>query len=144
MIQDLYLKRFRGPYTKSIIIKSIIRGNIQELKYWVHSPIFSPKKNVSCNNEGKIIFNKKINFEGLNPISIKNAYIIHYRFKSTEEFINKYKRGYKNWFGNKINNFLKRTINDFFKVNKITIKKLNYIEKELNLNLFEYRKKINK
>ena len=85
-----------------------------------------------------------MNYEGLNPINIKKAYIIHYRFKTTEEFINKYKRGYKNWFGNKINNFLKRTINDFFRVNKITIKKINYIEKELNINLSEYRKKIKK
>jgi len=135
-------KRFRGPYTKSIIIKSIIRGNIQDLKYWVHSPIYSPKKNISCNNEGKIILKKYLNFEGVNPINIKNAYIIHYRFKSTEEFVNKYKRGYKNWFGKNINNFLKRTINDFFSVNKITIKKLDYIEKELNLNLSEYRKKL--
>lgn len=29
-------KRFRGPYMKSCFIKSIIRGNIQNLKYWVH------------------------------------------------------------------------------------------------------------
>jgi hypothetical protein len=36
-------KRFIGPYTKSKIIKSIIRGNIKDLKYWVHSPIFSKK-----------------------------------------------------------------------------------------------------
>lgn len=137
-------KRFRGPYIKSQFIKSIIRGNIQDLKYSVHSPYFSPKKNITCNNEGKIIFYKKMNFESLNPISIKNAYIIHYRFKTAEEFVNKYKRGYKNWFGNKINNFLKTTINDFFSINKITAKKINYIEKELNLNLFKYRKKINK
>ena len=80
-------KRFKGPYMKSRFIKSMIRGNIKNLKYWVHSPIFSPKKNITCNNEGKIIFYKNINFESLEPINFRNAYIIHYRFKTTEEFI---------------------------------------------------------
>ena len=31
-------KRFKGTYMKSRFIKSMIRGNIQNLKYWVHSP----------------------------------------------------------------------------------------------------------
>ena len=137
-------QRFKGPYKKSKIIKSIIRGNIQDLKYWVHSPFFSPKKNITCNNEGKIIFYKKMNFFSSNQISIKKAYIIHYRYKSTEEFINKYKRGVRNWFGKKISNCLKRLINNFFIVNKITFEKINYMEKELNLNLSEYRNKIKK
>ena len=119
--------RFKGPYKKSQNIKSIIRGNIKDLKYGVHSPIFSPK-----------------NFVASNQISTKNAYIIHYRFKSIEEFINKYKRGYKNWFRNTINKFLKRLITDFFIVNKITNEKIYFMEKKLNLNLSEYRNKINK
>jgi len=119
--------RFRGPYMKSKYIKSIIRGNIQDLKYSIHSPLFSPKKNITCNNEGKIIFYKNINFGDLKPIIIKKAYIIHYRFKSTEEFINKYKRGYNNWFGkeNKNNHVIKELFNEYFTVNKITIKKIN-------------------
>jgi hypothetical protein len=48
-------ERFKGPYKKDIFIKSIIKGNIPNLKYQVHSPYFSPIKNISCNNEGKII-----------------------------------------------------------------------------------------
>ena len=44
-----------------------------------------------------------MNSEKLESISNKRAYIIHYKFKSTEEFVNKYKRGYKNWFRNKAN-----------------------------------------
>lgn len=137
-------ERFKGPYKISKNIKSIIRGNIKDLKYWVHSPFFSPKQNITCNNEGKIMLYKKLNYISSNQISIKNAYIIHYRFKSTEEFINKYKRGYKNWFGNKTNKFLKGLINNFFIVNKITIEKINFMEKELNLNLSEYRNKLKK
>ena len=37
-------ERFKGPYIKSIFIKSIIRGNITRLKYSVHSPYISPEK----------------------------------------------------------------------------------------------------
>lgn len=137
-------KRFGEPYMKSIIIKSIIRGNIKNLNYSIHAPFFSPKKNTSCNNEGRIVFSNLMNSEKLEPINIKRAYIIHYKFKSTEEFVNKYKRGYKDWFGNKTNIAFNDLINDFFSINKITIDKINYIEKELNLNLSEYRNKLNK
>ena len=140
--QRSLFERFKGPYKKSKVIKSIIRGNIKDLKYWVHSPVFSPKKNITCNNEGKIMSFKHFEFVSSNQISTKNAYIIHYKFKSTEEFINKYKRGYRNWLGNKINKVLQRLINDFFIVNKITIEKINFIEKELNLNLTKYRNKL--
>ena len=90
------------------------------------------------------MFFKHFEFTSSNQISTKNAYIIHYRFKSTEEFINKYKRGYKKWFGDKTNKFLKSLITNFFIVNKITIEKINFMEKELNLNLSEYRNKLNK
>ena len=121
--------RFKGPYIKSIFIKSIIRGNISELKYWVHSPYISPKRNITCNNEGKQIIYRNINFESLTPISIKKAYIIHYRFKSTEEFINKYKRGYKNWFKNETKILLSK-MKEYFTETELTLEKLNYIEKE--------------
>ena len=49
-------ERFKPPYKKSRYVKSIIRGNISDLKYWVHSPFISPKRNVTCNNEGNIIY----------------------------------------------------------------------------------------
>ena len=38
-------ERFKGPYIKDVFIKTIIRGNISDLKYWVHSPYISPKRN---------------------------------------------------------------------------------------------------
>ena len=43
-------ERFKGPFKKTIFIKSIIRGNISGLKYWVHSPLISLERNTSCNN----------------------------------------------------------------------------------------------
>ena len=123
-------------------MNSIIRGNIPNLKYKVHSPYYSPIRNVTCTNEGKIINYSNINFEYINEINTKKSYLIHFRFKSTEEFITKCKRGYSNWYGNRTNITLKNRLSSYFEENKITKDKINYIEKELKLNLSFYRKKI--
>ncbi len=136
-------ERFPKPYLKSIFIKSIIRGNITNLKYWVHSPFISPDRNVTCDNEGKKIQYKYMNFESIDEINIKKAYLIHFRFKSTEEFINKYKRGYKNWFKNETKILLSK-MKEYFTETELTLEKLNYIEKELKLDLSEYKKKLAK
>ena len=132
-------ERFKGPYIKSEFVKSIVRGNINELRYSVHSPSFSPKRNVTCNNEGKQLNNSIIEIESVIPISVKNAYIIHFRYKSTEEFILKYKRGYSNWFGDRINSFLYGNVKEYFQLNRITLEKIKYIENELNINLSEFK-----
>ena len=132
-------ERFKPPYLKEKFVKTIIRGNISDLKYWVHSPHYSPLRNVSCINTGKQIFKNTINIESVEPINIEKAFLIHFRYKSTEEFINKYKRGYNNWYGNRINYVLKSHIEDYFEQNKITLEKINYIEKELNISLLYYR-----
>lgn len=134
-------ERFSGPYKKSNFVKSIIRGNISELKFMVHSPIESPIKNTTCNNKGMKIFYKIMNFEYM-PINIKEAYIIHFKYKSTEEYINKYKRGYHLWKGEKLLEVLKSKIIEYLKDNKITMEKLDYFERELNLNLTEYKQNL--
>lgn len=82
-------ERFKGPYRPSKAIKTIIKGNIENLKYWVHSPSFSPQRNITCNNKGKIIKYKNLNFETINEINIENAYIVHFYYKSIDEYINK-------------------------------------------------------
>ena len=128
-------ERFKPPYFKSVFIKSIIRGNISDLKYWVHSPYFSPKRNVTCNNIGKRIYYKNLNFETFRPINIKKAYIIHFMFKSTEEFINKLKRGYRHWYGNITKNELIEKLKFYFIYNKATFEKIKFIDEELDLNL---------
>ena len=132
--------RFKPPYIKSDIIKSIIRGNIKDLVYWVHSPNYSPKRNITCDNEGKKIYYKNINFQAKHPININKAYIIHFRYKSTEELVKKIKRGYSNWFKNSTKEFLIQTIKSYLRINKPTINKINLIEKELNLNLSRYKR----
>ena len=133
-------ERFKKPYLKSCFVKSIIRGNIPNLGYSIHSPYKSPERNNTCNSSGKKIIYKVMNFDYLFPIDIKNAFIIHFKYKSTEEYINKYKRGYSNWLGDKLNEVLFIKIEEYLRDNKVTLEKLNYFEKELNLNLSKFKK----
>ena len=105
----------------------------------VLSPIESPIKITTCNNQGNKIFYKIMNFEYMN-INIKEAYIIHFKYKSTEEYINKYKRGYHLWKGEQLLKVLKTKIYEYINYNKIVLEKLAYFERELNLNLTEYKK----
>ena len=135
-------ERFKKPYIKSIYIKSIIRGNIPNLTYWVHSPKISPIKNITCTNEGNIINYTNINFEKIYNINTNKAYIIHFTHKSTEEFINKFRRGYSYWFGKNINRFLLGKVANYLGESGITLDKINYLEKELKLNLSLFRSKI--
>lgn len=133
-------ERFKPPYFKIEFIKNFIRGDIPNLKYWVHSPKFSPNRNITCINTGDL-FHGDFTTERDFKINIKESFIIHFRYKSTEEFIAKYKRGLSNWFGNRENELaiLNRKLEDYFELNKITLEKLDYVGKELNKSLLLYR-----
>jgi len=93
-------QRFKPPYFKDTSIKSIVKGNIPKLKYWVHFPKFSPERNISCINT-RDLFDDGYTSEGCHKINVENSFVIHFRYKSNEEFIAKYKRGLSNWFGNR-------------------------------------------
>ena len=134
-------ERFKPPFIKNHLIKTIVKGNIINLQYDIHNPIYSPKRNISCNNVGEILNEKAFSQNAVGKINVDNAYILHFKFKSTEEFINKYKRGYSNWFTPE---FLRMRINEYFKNNEITLKKIIYMEKELNINLSSFKKIIKK
>ena len=84
-----------------------------------------------------------MNFESMRPINIKKAYIIHFKYKSTEELINKFKRGYSNWFKDNLQKFLNGNLREYLSINKVTPEKIKFIEKELNLNLSILIKDIN-
>ena len=131
-------ERFKKPYLKDTHIKTIVRGNIEKLKFSIHSPLESPKKNSTCNNAGEKINYKNIHFQDIFEINYDKAYIIHFKYKSTQEYINKIRRGYE-W---EDENFLKMRINEYFNDNEITIEKIKYMEKELKLNLTKYKRKL--
>jgi hypothetical protein len=84
-----------------------------------------------------------MNFEYM-PYNIKEAYIIHFKYKSTEEYINKYKRGYHLWKGDKLLDVLKAKIFEYLNDNEVTLEKVEYFEKELNLNLTVFKKNLSK
>ena len=124
-------------YKNLFIAKTILRGHIPGIKitsaHWINYKI------VGCNGYGKKI--KLKNYKYIKP-DFRNYYINHYAFKSTEEFINKINRG-SCYYG--INNKTKlHKINVYFCYNKITLKKINFIEQKTKLNLDRFRKKINK
>ena len=69
----------------------------------------------------------------------KYYYIDHYYFKSLEEFIEKINKG-DNYFGDKLW-FKMVRLNRFFRINKITKEKINFIEKYTGIKLSKYKKK---
>ena len=135
------MERFKGPFIKDDHIKTLCKGKIKGLQFDIHTPRVSPYRNIICNNKGEIYKNKNVFVHQIRDINIENAYIIHFLYKSTEEFINKYKRGYRDWFGRK---FLRMRIRQYLRDNKMTLEKIEYIEKELNLSLKKIRHKLKK
>lgn len=92
----------------------------------------------SCNGFGKYNKNEKYLIFTKNPDYSFN-YIDHYLFKSTKEFIDKLNRGFAH-SGKKTHKKLLK-INYYFEVNKITLKKINLIEKYTNISSEKNTKK---
>ena len=126
-------QRFKPPYINSTQIKSIIRGNIPNLKYWVHSPYISPNRNITCNSEGERIYYKDMNFQHLYPIKINKAYIIHFTYKTAEELMNKLKRIYIRANKTRANFLILFHLINFFNINKMTIEKIKFISNKINI-----------
>ena len=134
------LERFKPPYRKEVFVKTIVRSNIPELHYWVHSPDYSPKRNVTCNSNGDLMdISNRINIEENFNKTFDKAFLIHFRYKTAEEFVKKYKRGYSTWFGDKLAEFMNININHFFHINRLSLEKINYVERELNISLTKYK-----
>ena len=47
------LERLKGPYLNDTHVKTFIKGNIENLKYDIHSPFSSPFRNITCKNNGE-------------------------------------------------------------------------------------------
>ena len=122
----------------SRLIKSILKGNIEMKIIDVHQ--LNPKL-ITCNGFGKIVEYRGIR---TNDTDHYYYYIDHYWSKSTEEFVNKLMKGdailRNNLTKIKKNNLLR--ISMYFKYNRITLDKINYIERKMKYNLTKYRKRI--
>ena len=127
-------ERFTSSLKISKVMKSIVRGNLN-INFWVKA------KNVhtsyygfqSCFPSGKPIIIDPSNERYTKYGEKEYAYLKHYNTKTIEEFINKILKGRANNFDsgpNYINSFL----NHFFRINKKTKEKLDYIKKRLNIS----------
>lgn len=131
----------RFPKVKKInsycLGKTIIRGNIKRIK--INSCHLLDKKIQRCNSFGN-------NFKPSNIFCKKPDYnyyyIDHFQFKSTEEFINKLKKGDCVYGYNK--KYIYRKILTYFKINTITINKINFIQNKTGLNISQLYYKIKK
>jgi len=128
------LSRFkeRSFYNKIYWGKSIIRGNIPGIN--ITSAHYITYKIPACNGFGKI--RKKFNIDS------KYYYFKHYSFKSTEEYCYKLNKG--NVAFDNTNHKKLSKIHVYFNYNKLTIQKINFMEKKTGINLDYFRDKLNK
>ena len=121
-------------------VKSILKGNISEVHFksshWLDRAI------IGCNSLGEKVApnNRKHMFSDIN--NYKDCYIDHYCFKSTEEYIDKIRKG-DAIFGTDLRIILHK-IDLYFKYNNITDIKIRYIENKMGIYLKEQRMKLMK
>lgn len=90
---------------------------------------------ICCNVEGKRL---QRNYLCFSDWTYNGAHIKHYRFKTIEEYItNKMKRGYPTLYKNSGKDL---ELNDFFKLNKVTLSKLKIASSLLNIPLDDLTK----
>ena len=133
-------QRFKRPKIKSSLVKSMIRGNIENLII-PSSHISGININYFCNTNGIRIYpNTFYSTEFQNNYKI---FIKHFYTKSAEEFCNKIKKGDVQFHKNQPNyrTIINNKLNFFFLINKITIQKIKILEKCLGINLNNYKNK---
>ena len=117
---------YQGQVNKYSNGKSILRGHIKNIKIIKFHCISNELK--TCDGFG---IERKIL-----KADYKFYYFKHYYCKSTEEFVEKLKKGDVYNITNKIK------IDFYFSYNKITYEKLDFIEKKTGENLIFYRNKL--
>ena len=123
---------------KNNLVKSIIRGHISNVK--IDSPYSLSNSINGCNGKGQEV---KLNSFRMEEQDFENYYIDHYFSKSLDEFIEKLKRGDAR-MGKDNNNSFKNIFDNYFKHNKMTKEKIEYIEKGTGLDLSKYKNLLNK
>ena len=126
-------ERFKTSLNISNIIKSIVRGNLN-INFWekaknVHSSYYGFQ---SCYPSGKPILSNPSNNRYTQYGEKDYAFLKHYNTKTIEEYINKILKGRANSFDSGPN-YINSLLNHFFRINKKTKEKLDYIKKRLNI-----------
>jgi len=135
----------RFPYinwnSSLFTLKTIARGNIKKIRF--HTSHWLDRGIKGCNVFGDVVIPSKSKKLGndINKPKFKKYYIDHYCFKSTEEYINKVNKG-DGIFG--FNSTIKmKKINLYFKYNRISLEKINFLEQKTGLNLSLFKLKLN-
>lgn len=126
--------------SKMYTVKTIMRGNLKGIKF--KTSHWLDRRIKGCDINGKMVIpSKKVKLNNsLITSNFKKYYIDHYCFKSTEEYINKLNKG-DGIFG--YNNSIRmHKINLYFNYNKLTLEKINFIEKRCKFNLTKFRIKL--
>ena len=123
----------KNRFNKICFVKTIIRGHLKNINI-MHNHLLSKNLN-ACNG-----FGRKSKIRGilsLNP-DYEYNYILHYYTKSTQEFIEKINRG--DLLRGNAKNIIDWAIEKYFYINKITLAKINYLQKYLgpdyNLSIY--------
>ena len=119
----------------SAVTKFILKGHIPKIK--ISSVHVLSRKLKGCNGFGKIITINDLKGNRLYHPDFEYFYIKHFFCKSVEEFITKINKGCAIYGQNE--NYKKKRIKKYFRYNKITSLKINYIENKTKINLSEYR-----
>ena len=126
--------RFKKPLYNSEInkfVKSIIKGNLNWNPWEYDQTSHRPKHQLrTCDSNGNRV--KTFNDVIIPPI-LDNVYIKHFVTKTIEEYIDKIKRGHPSQ-----SFLLSKWIDNFFKINTVTVEKVKYIENKLNITLEKY------
>ena len=117
-----------GDKTRFNYVKSIMKGNIPNI--YIYNTHFLSQKLKSCNGFGK---KHQLVGQNLKKNDFEYYYIDHYYSKSLEEYVSKINRGCPH-FDQSIE-YKKSRLIIFFSINKVTIEKINYIEKNVGINL---------
>ena len=134
-------KRFTEPKSFHSQGKSFVRGGNNKL---LIPSTHIPGINIHsfCNSKGQKIYPK--NFINSEIENSPLAYIKHYYTKTVEEFCNKINKGHAHYHKKHPDYIrsIKSRIDFFFRLNKITIEKIEILEKCTKLNLNNYKNKL--
>jgi hypothetical protein len=135
------IERFTNPSKKWNLGKSIVRTNIPKLiissAHIIGINLFNTK--YFCDSNGKRIIPKSYyHFEVPDK---PEAYIKHFYTKTVEEFCDKLKKGHAHFHREhpKYLSSIISKINLFFKINKKTKEKINFIQKCTNINMPKFK-----
>ena len=127
------LERFTVPnynVLDNIVVKSIVRGNLNKTIFNPQKLIHIPDKNVTiCTSIGDIF--RDYNSFSVRPPVYKYGYIKHFITKTAEEYVTKIHRGANRNIPYKITDKIRL----FFRFNNYSKEKFNYFKEKLNLNI---------